>query len=535
MLICLSGNYVGQELALHFGRLPPAFLPVGAERLFQLQQRYLGHGERFVLSLPDDFELEELERAHLEALGIETVFTDRGLNLCQAIHTLLMNAPEDEPVRILFGDTLVVPSGLFANMTDFVAVKQAVVDYPWVYGVSNEQGVRFVSGTVSEQEHGRAVCGYFEFSDLALLRRAFEENSLEGALGFYAQRRELTLVEAMHWYDFGHLTLFYLCKKELLVARAFNTLRSDGYSIVKTSDQTQKMRAEAEWFENVPKEVLLNTPRYIGRVNENYKAGYRLEYLYAPTLSDISVFGRASRDTWTLILTQCLQLLDKFSRITPEPSSPEDSPGFANYFYQNIFIDKTWSRLEALCRDTEITLESKITLNDRQLPPLSEIVRTVLSHIPKTTVQDICFWHGDFFFGNLFFDFNTRRVIMIDPRGQLSDGSLSQFGDRRYDIGKLAHSILGGYDSIIAGRSTFSRPTPLEFQFRIAGYDEDGHNFLTHRFLSLTKSKLDLEPNTVRALGAVMFFSMLPLHNEDPDRQMRLLASGLNQYCLLET
>ena len=34
----------------------------------------------------------------------------------------------------------------------------------------------------------------------------------------------------------------------------------------------------------------------------------------------------------------------------------------------------------------------------------------------------------------------------------------------------------------------------------------------------------------LHALAALMFFSLLPLHDDDPDRQDRLLASGLALY-----
>lgn len=540
MLICLSGAYVQQELALQFGRLPPAFLPVGTERLFQLQHAQFARGEACRLSLPYDFEVDTHDLALLEELGIEIRRTDPSLSLCDAIASLISDLDCSEPVSLLFGDTLVdMPEGVQIP-SDFACVKKTMVDYPWVYASGHALGdasgddgpTRFRAGTSGA--HGHAVCGYLGFSDVAALREAFRQPTLEGALNAYAQERGLQLVETQHWYDFGHLTLFYQSKRDLLVARAFNSLQSDGYSIVKTSGQTQKIRAEAEWYESLPETIVLHTPRYIGRANMNHKAGYRLEYLHVPTLADISVFGCASEDTWSIILSKCIELLKKFPAIQPDPAGPEAAPTFAQRFHRDIFIDKTWSRLRAFCDESGLPLDTRMTLNGHLLPPLEEIVTRILDAIPPPDVDDICFWHGDFFFGNLFFDFNAQRVIMIDPRGQLSDGSICHFGDRRYDIGKLAHSILGGYDSIIAGRSHLQMTGPGAIEFRVAGYDAEGESQLSRRFLSQVQDELGLAPQTVRALGAVMFFSMLPLHREAPDRQMRLLASGLTQYGLLE-
>jgi streptomycin 6-kinase len=58
--------------------------------------------------------------------------------------------------------------------------------------------------------------------------------------------------------------------------------------------------------------------------------------------------------------------------------------------------------------------------------------------VRPTRPEDIRFWHGDYHYGNLFFDARKRRVLCVDPRGRLDDGTITSFGDRRYDVAKLA-------------------------------------------------------------------------------------------------
>jgi hypothetical protein len=48
-----SASYVADELAAEFGLLPPAFLPVGHNRLYDLQVGILGDGVH--LTLPQSF------------------------------------------------------------------------------------------------------------------------------------------------------------------------------------------------------------------------------------------------------------------------------------------------------------------------------------------------------------------------------------------------------------------------------------------------------------------------------------------------
>src|SRR5579872_3771992 len=81
-----SAAYVEPELAAEFGRLPPAFLPLGNRRLFVHHQQVLaGHSGRLLLSLPEDFTPEPTDRQQLDELGIEIVGVPPGLSLGQSL------------------------------------------------------------------------------------------------------------------------------------------------------------------------------------------------------------------------------------------------------------------------------------------------------------------------------------------------------------------------------------------------------------------------------------------------------------------
>ena len=530
MLICLSGRYIEQELALHYGHLPPSFLPVGGERLFSAQARAYCAGERAILTLPDDYEIAANDQHVLAEAGFEVFAANPRLDLTEAIDEVLRHVgsvPEGEPVRILFGDTLVDLEASHHRGADFVAVKPTKVDYPWTYGDQSDGTTRFFENNLNQMQDTQVVCGYFSFSDLELLRQAVQEPTLCKALNAYSSTRELQLVDALTWHDFGHIALFYESKRDLLVTRAFNSLDADDCVITKTSEQTVKMQAEAIWFETVPPQILLHTPRFIGRKNKDNKAGYQLEYLHLPTLSEMAVFGRQTHISMGLILSRCVQLLASFRTLRPEPDAPEASPDYAARFYDETIRSKTWSRLQSFCDGFGCDLQTQFVLNGETLPPLGEIVATTLAHIPQTQPKDICFWHGDFFFGNLFFDFNTQRVIMIDPRGMSFDNVLTQYGDIRYDIGKLAHSVLGGYDHIIANQAQYTRLGPYSFDFHLPSYTGPQRDFASDLFCRLVESEFGIETQELYALTAIMFFSMLPLHQENPDRQAALFANGL--------
>lgn len=528
MLAILSGQYVNAEMALHFGRLPPAFLPVAARRLYETQLQY-ANGKPCLMTVPDDYSVPAVDRAALAGRNVTLFPMTASMSLAEAMIRILDHVDADGGVSILFGDTLVDIDPAVLPETDFVIVKDTIADYHWTFASETAGRVEFFDADPRGREARQIVCGYFCFSDTALLRQALTgAGNLSECLTAYARHRPLKLIEAKTWYDFGHLTLFYQSRRKLMVARSFNSLVSDGHSIRKTSAQISKIRAEAQWYESLPKALLLNVPRYIGQFEENHKSGYELEYLHIPSISDLFVFGLLSSNSWSQILTKCFDFLKSCRDLRPGPEAPEASEAFAETFFQKIFVEKTWDRLREFCHQSQLSPETCFRLNGQEMPPLGEIVEDVINSIPPTTPQHIRFWHGDFFFGNLFYDFNARRVIAIDPRGVLLDGSFCKYGDWRYDLGKLAHSILGGYDFTIAGRSDVQKSGPLDWSFEIGGFSI--HAELVDDFVRRVSAEFGIEPAELHALATLMFFSMLPLHADDSARQECLLATGLYLY-----
>jgi hypothetical protein len=134
--------------------------------------------------------------------------------------------------------------------------------------------------------------------------------------------------------------------------------------------------------------------------------------------------------------------------------------------------------------------------------------------------------HGDFCFSNLLYDCKVRLVKMIDPRGEF--GVPGIFGDRRYDLAKLAHSYAGGYDFIVADQ--FSVELEAAGRLRLSIQNND---YYTSRVRSIFEAVLLPDSalrRQVNALQALLFLSMLPLHVDKPRRQLAMLTTGLELY-----
>ena len=528
MLLILSAQPVTEEIAQQVGPLPPSFLPLGGQRLFSIQAD-LARGEPCVMTLPADFAIPGPDRRALEAAGIAILPQPPGMRLTQALGDALARLHStrlrpDGPLRILYGDTLVQMDEATLHAPDMVAVQQSSAHYAWAFAEATATGVAFSDSPPSDTPS--IVCGYYSFSDPALLARACREPTIVGALQHYTDHRPLSLCTANSWLDFGPLPLYLRSRKDVLVKRVFNELDYEDDLLIKHSSDTAKMQAEAHWFEHLPAPLRLHVPRYHGRTERDGRAGYGIEYLYAPLVSDLAVFATLPRAAWGQILQAAFDLLAKFQRVRPPDDAPESAPDFADRFFRGIVVDKTRTRLRDWCAQSGIAPDARITLNGVAHPPLADLAEQLIAGLPPTTPDQIRFWHGDFYFGNMFYDDTARRILCIDPRGQLAPGQPCLWGDLRYDLAKLAHSIAGQYDRILLGRSTLeiSAADPLDWTFAVeAPLPSDS----LEPMLFAHARTCGVAPGELLALTALLFLSMLPLHGEDPARQKHLLAMAL--------
>lgn len=525
MLLILSARTVNEDIALHYGRLPPSFLPLGNRRLFALQAEQHAGGP-VAMTVPEDFEISEIDRRAIDAAGIRLLPQPQSLSLTDAIGSAVRTLAPAGPLRLLYGDTLVRMGAQMPDGQDLLFVQDTTANYPWAYVVRGGDGrIRFSGEPPQQLETRRVVCGDYTFQDPDLLVRACEQGGIIEALNAYHAVRPFHMVEAEEWFDFGHLPLYFQSKKSIMIKRAFNELAYENHLLVKQSDDTAKMRAEAHWYEELPRDLQIHTPRYCGRVERDHRAGYAIEYLYHPLLSDLSAFGTLPLTSWLEILNACFEFIDKCQAIRPEPGAPEAAPAFASRFFDAMIVGKTWDRLAAYAEAAGFSLDDRFTLDGRAFAPLREVVAGVIARIPVTRPDHIRFWHGDMFYGNMFYDFTARRVLAIDPRGQVGRGEMCLYGDWRYDLAKLAHSVIGQYDKIILGRSQLIEHGARDWSL---GLSSQPHQQQIEKiFEKRCFERYGLERDELTGLTALLFFSMLPLHGDRPDLQRQMLANGL--------
>lgn len=522
LLLITSAAYVNAELAAEYGQLPPSFLPFGHKRLYAAQLDSLPHaGARVVLTLPTSFRPSAWDLSALEEAGAEVLAVPDELSLGESVLYALTLCDARGPLRILHGDTLFLDP--LPEEEDSIGVATTTDAYAW--GAVGPRGGRVFNRRMVAEEAGEQVLtGWLSFASAPAFIRALTRmrGDFLAALDLYGEERPLQLREMSGWLDFGHLQTFYRARTQVSTARAFNALTVSRHAVLKTGARADKLQAEAAWFEALPPPLRLHTPAFLGRVPD----GYRIAYEFSPTLHELFVFGGLEPATWRRIITGCFDFLDAcadFGATEPATAAAQDA-------LQTLAIGKTEARLAEWSAITGISLDEEWRYDGAPLPSLRRITeqtaRLAAEGAPIPGVMQ-----GDFCFPNTFFDFRERLVKVIDPRGSMRDGEHTVYGDLRYDLAKLNHSV-EGYDLILAGRYKLERQGPRDLALHLS---RDG----AAAFLRAIAAEFALRGRRVSDAGITaltihLFLSMLPLHADRPDRQEAFLANALRLYTRLD-
>lgn len=513
MLLITSGAYVDSELYAEFGRIPPAFLPVGNRRLFTWQVEHHGAShDQVYMTVPGDFTLDEADRSCLDACRVALYRTEPGVGLGVAVLDFLSAHEVTGPIEILYGDTLIDDPP--RQGSDWLAVGHTDEYYHWYHEVP------------SPGQPGGTWTGMFAFSDAGRLRALLAERGdfIASVVAYDRDVAGLAHWQVARWLDFGHVHTYFDSKRTVTTERHFNQLRVADGVVTKTGDDTAKIAAEAQWFEQAPATVKPFLAPYIGRTDQ--PCGYQLEYLHLATLNELYVFGRLPGRVWGRIFRACDAFLQA-ARAVPVDQPP--TPDAVRQTYR----DKTLSRLAAYAAAGGCDLDAPWTFNGEPAPSLRAIAGQACAAVEAGPPAP-SFLHGDFCFSNILFDFRAGRVKTIDPRGIDAHGRPARFGDLRYDVGKLAHSVLGLYDHIVAGHYTLelegNDPRALRFHVLAERTRPIQELFLSTPFAGRLPDAWACLPVMV-----LLFLSMLPLHADSPARQRALTANAIRLYLAWRT
>ena len=527
-----SGAYAGPDFVSTFGFLPPAFLPIGNRRLYELHAELTaGTDSRKILSVPEDFMIEDHERARLMTLGFDIIPVKTDISLGASIAQVLETGEVTSgKLEILHGDTYIFE--LPADKTDIVSEGTSSDYYAWAeYRVHPSGRIAFFDSLMAGQSAARGgvrsvLSGYFCFDDANLYRTALATSDYQfvPSLNTYSKTRPLQPVQTGRWLDFGHLDRYYKSRADITTERAFNSMEISRGSVRKSSKDPFKMTAETDWFESLPRTLKTFTPQFLGTHADNGRTGYETEHLFLSPLSDLHVFGRLPAFVWQRIFHSCDAFLT---------ACRNHRPGNSLINCEVLYHEKTLARLDLFSQQSGTSLSDGWRYEGQPMPGLQDIAEQCAKAIPAASQNHLQIMHGDFCFSNIFYDFRADTIRVVDPRGYVADGHPTIFGDIRYDIAKLYHSVIGEYDSIISGVYALEGETSHDL---VLNFPQTAHRLQRQTdFRQRTFGGLGIPESAAEPISVLLFLSMLPLHDDRPDRQLAFLANALRLFQGLDT
>jgi len=509
MILITSAKYVNPELQSEFGKIPPSFLPLGGKRLYEYQVNLFENiDEKIVLSLPESFNMSVSDTKNLSAFGIEILYVPDGLTLGESIvYSVNMNLPIDNNLQILHGDTYFKH---IQKKSNSISVSNVDSSYDWAYLIEDNIPIFNLYNQSIANMTDQILSGYFniEMPYEFVASMVEKKYSFIEGLKHYSESFAFEAIENNTWLDFGLVSNYFHSKKSITTERAFNELLiEDGY-VKKSSSLEGKLDGEINWFEHFPKELSLNIPRFY---TQSYNLSYKTEYLYVNTLSELFVFGKLPIHIWREIFNSLKIFLEKLHSIKANDNK-------INFDYKH----KTIARINTFADANTIDLNRTWIYNEKEMPSINSIIDNLDKYLPKNNKLFV-FIHGDFCFSNIMYDFRSSTVKTFDPRGIDFNGKVTPYGDGIYDYAKLMHSVIGLYDFIIA---KFYKCSYSEYEI-IFDMDIDRE---IQKIQALFFSIFSLQKKETYAVMIHLFLSMLPLHNDDIDKQNALLANMFRLY-----
>ena len=467
-----------------------------------------------------------LQRAYAGRMDLHEASLREEGTIVQSLQAGLRHTPTYGLVRIVLGDTLITDP--FEGDDDFVYIGDVKEARRWCLAVTaaNGQIVDYIDKQELVSGSYQALAGYYNLQYGDHLQACVErsvaagERELSDVLRRYGAAHPIQARPVQQWYDFGHIDNLVDARRRLLQPRFFNSLTINPVlnTITKVSDHTDKLRDELNWYLNIPDELKVLTPRILSHQEVNGRLQIVQEYYGYPTLAELYVYGELHADTWLSILRHVLRIHQEF-RHYPGQLSPQD--------VEAMYVDKTWQRLTVLRQQDpawEDFLETDVLVFNGQslckVGALEEAIRCRAQALARSA--PICVIHGDFCFSNILFDVNNQIIRLIDPRG--SFGRKGIYGDARYDIAKLRHSVCGLYDYIVADMFELQE-TPDGFVGRV---HVNGTPQVVAAAFDRMLAEAGYDLDEICFIEGLLFVSMVPLHHGHRYRQQMMYLTGLS-------
>jgi len=537
-LIIPSATLIPREMRTRFGDIPAVLYPLNGIPLIEyLYKQYVNIVDDIYIVGYKKIEMIEdyinIKRLRIKVIQLDSL-NDLGYTISYGLRCI-DNPESTHEIYINYADTLVFDD--ICNTTSntcFFSIEKPN-DVWTFYRVGSQNELTYIYDKLEEIENNSLstlpfFVGLFYFKDwqpfyniLTSTKRLSNQcDSFYSALQEFSVKYPLDYRYSNEWFDVGH-NENYKKAKTGVKAREFNTIEIDEARgiLKKYSRNKEKFINEIKWYIKMPSKLQYLIPRIYDYSLSPESPYIAMEYYGYNTLHEIYLYGDIPSNKWKHIFEKLRFAIDDMSQYVVK-TCPETQ----NSIYQ-MYVSKTISRLTQLKTVSEFMpfFDNDIIINEHRYHSLEYYINYLPKIIHELLIDnndtDFNIIHGDLCFSNILLEEHLGFIRLIDPRGEF--GTFDLYGDPRYEIAKLLHSIDGQYDYIIEDMFDIS-VADNQIYYQIQSKKES--------LLNLFKNVFELSPEKfllLQLIESTLFLSMIPLHNDSITRQYAMLATGLTQ------
>jgi len=519
--VILSAAMADITICEIFGYLPTGLIPInGKPIIFFILQQFIDNNILNIY-IGVDYKKEKLQKVvdtyFKDKLTIHYVLTNKEEGAGNSLHKVLQKVSTEE-VIVNLADTYIKDLNLRQLKDEIIVSDDFIDECKWAtVNILDDKIVKFQEKKTSNSKDNLAICGVYSFLDISIFQKFdIKTNKLEisSLLMFYlGYKGKLDFTLNDNWLDFGHIDNYYTSKKELIQSRSFNTLQYDSLlgTITKRSKNIDKFKDEIKWQLELPKNIQVLSPRILDYSLDS-DLFVTMEFYSYPTLSEIWIFSELNEKVYFSIIDKLFKVLELFQKNKYEVSI--DS-------YYDMYLIKTKNRINMIENNiiSNLLNYENVSINNKLLSNWNNLERNLKSKIKLLyKEEDNCFLHGDFCLSNILYDLPNGLLRLIDPRGKWGE---DKYGDIKYDIAKLRHSICGDYDYIVNDLFSISHSNNT---ITYTVYNSGNDNIKKYFDGKLSCNYL---LNDIKLIEGLLFLSMIPLHSDNKNRQLLMYAKAI--------
>ena len=531
-VLILTGSSIPSEMEKIIGELPSGLIPInGVPVIFRTINNLISKNYSKI-SIAVDYKKEKimkmLNKKYNEQVNFEFIDVDQKLAAGNSIITSIKKIKEKH-LLVILGFTVIEKNILQSKnfKKDFIlSTSNFSKSNKWCVVKVKEKKIEAIYEKEKGIEAGsdfQALIGVYFFKNTNTLKKISKKKDnkikieINELLTEYNKIKPISVIKTKNWSEANRNNNYFKSKKNLFPSRFFNFINLDEKNgiVTKKSVDKNKLKSEISWYKLIPQKIKLKTPKIIS-INQK-EPSITMEYVQLPTLSEIWLYSEINLKNGIKILKEIEKIINEF-KIEKHNVSKND--------YFQIYIKKTDKRInELLSKNSKfkkIFNQEEVIINDQIYKNWKNIKKEIFVLSESLfNKNDNCLIHGDLCFSNILYNLKNNQHKLIDPRGKWGT---SIFGDIKYDVAKIRHSLIGGYDSINNGLFSIKyEKNKINFEI----YKPDTYEEISKK-MDLWISK-NWNLNDVKLIEGLLFISMLPLHQNDFKKQLAFYSVGIQR------